>query len=104
MARHAGPALLAGATLAVGALVLRHSRGLDPVGRTWRGFAVIAVLLAVGQLIRAVTGTGMNPSASGLSDLPLAATGPVAVLVCIRLVRSTGGRIRHQVVLDAASR
>jgi diguanylate cyclase (GGDEF)-like protein/PAS domain S-box-containing protein len=102
LAGHAAPALLGGATLAVGALVLRRSRGLDPLVRaTWRGFAVIAVLLAVGQVIRAVTGVGMTPSSSGLSDLPLAATGPVAVIVCIRLVRSTGGRIRHQVVLDA---
>ena len=99
---NAGPAVLAGATLVMGALVLRHSRVLDPLARaTWRGFAVIAVLLALGQLIRAVTGVGMNPSSTGLSDLPLAATGPVAVLVCIRLVRSTGGRIRHQVALDA---
>src|SRR5688500_605114 len=44
-AAHVGPAVLAGATLAMGALVLRHSRGLDSVARpTWRGFAVIAVL------------------------------------------------------------
>ena len=99
---HAAPAVLGVATLVMGGLVLRYSRGLDPLARaTWRGFAVIAVLLALGQLIRAVTGDGMNPSVSGLSDLPLAATGPVAVLVCVRLVRSTGGRIRHQVVLDA---
>ena len=69
---------------------------------TWRGFAVIAVLLGLGHLIRALGGDGVNPAAAGLSDLPLAATGPVAVLVCVRLVRSTGGRIRAQVVLDAA--
>jgi diguanylate cyclase (GGDEF)-like protein/PAS domain S-box-containing protein len=99
---HAAPAALAVATLAVGGLVLRHSQGLESLARaTWRGFAGIAVLLALGQVIRAVTGVGMNPSSAGLSDLPLAATGPVAVLVCVRLVRSTGGRIRHQVALDA---
>ena len=81
------------------------ARGWSPSpAATWRGFAGIAVLLALGQVIRAVTGVGMNPSSAGLSDLPLAATGPVAVLVCVRLVRSTGGRIRHQVALDAARR
>jgi diguanylate cyclase (GGDEF)-like protein/PAS domain S-box-containing protein len=99
---HVAPAALAIATLAVGGLVLRYSQELESLARaTWRGFAVIAVLLALGQVIRAVTGVGLNPSTTGLSDLPLAATGPVAVLVCFRLVRSTGGRIRHQVVLDA---
>ena len=45
---------------------------------------------------------GVNPSGPGLSELPLAATGPVAALICVRLVRSTGGRIRVQTVLDAA--
>jgi diguanylate cyclase (GGDEF)-like protein/PAS domain S-box-containing protein len=99
----APPAVLAGSTLVVGAMALRHSRRLDPVASTiWRGFGVIAVLLGVGHLIRALGGDGVNPAASGLSDLPLGATGPVAVLVCIRLVRSTGGRIRAQVVVDAA--
>ena len=99
---HAAPALLGGATLVMGALVLRHSRGLDgPTRATWRGFVLVAVLLASGQLIRAVTGAGMNPRSAGPSDLLLAATGPVALLVCIRLVRSTRGRIRHQMVLDA---
>ena len=99
---HVAPAALSVASLAVGGLVLRYSQGLDPLTRTtWRGFAGIAVLLALGQLIRALTGVGINPSSTGLSDLPLAATGPVAVLVCVRLVRSTGGRIRHQVALDA---
>jgi hypothetical protein len=43
----------------------------------------------------------VNPSAAGLSDLPLAATGPVAALICVRLVRSTGGRIRVQTVLGS---
>jgi diguanylate cyclase (GGDEF)-like protein/PAS domain S-box-containing protein len=97
------PAALSVATFVVGALVLRHSRRLEPVSTTtWRAFAAIAGLLAVGHLIRAVTGVGVNPSAAGLSDLPLAATGPIAVLLCARLVRSTEGRIRVQVVLDAA--
>ena len=97
------PAVLALATFGVGALVLRHSRRLDPVSTTtWRAFAAIAVLLALGHLLRAVTGVGVNPSTAGLSDLPLAATGPIAVLLCARLVRSAGGRVRVLVVLDAA--
>jgi diguanylate cyclase (GGDEF)-like protein/PAS domain S-box-containing protein len=98
-----GPAALALATFVVGALVERHGRRLDPAAATtWRGFALIAALLGLGHLVRAATGVGVNPSAVGLSDLPLAATGPVAVLLCVRLVRSTGGRVRVQVVLDAA--
>jgi diguanylate cyclase (GGDEF)-like protein/PAS domain S-box-containing protein len=98
-----GPAVLALTTLVVAVLVLRYSRRIDPVATaTWRGFVAIAVLLALGHLIRAVDGIGVNPSAAGLSDLPLAATGPVAAMICVRLVRSTGGRIRVQTVLDAA--
>jgi diguanylate cyclase (GGDEF)-like protein/PAS domain S-box-containing protein len=98
-----GPALLALATVAVALPVLRHSRRIDPVATaTWRGFAAIAGLLALGHLIRALGDVGVNPSAAGLADLPLAATGPVAALICVRLVRSTGGRIRMQTVLDAA--
>jgi diguanylate cyclase (GGDEF)-like protein/PAS domain S-box-containing protein len=100
---HGAPAVLGLATLAVGLRVLRHGRRLDDVStRPWRGFAVIAALLALGQGIRAVTGVGMNPVHSGPSDLVLAVTGPVAVLICVRLVRSTGGRVRGQVMLDAA--
>src|SRR3954449_11308074 len=100
---HAGPAGLTVPTLVVGWLVHRHSRVFDrDTATTWRGFAVIAWLLALGQFLRAVTGVGLNPHAAGLSDLALAATGPVAVLLCARLVRSTRGRIRAQVVLDAA--
>ncbi|MCW2637235.1 MAG: hypothetical protein JWQ99_3602, partial [Blastococcus sp.] len=100
---HAAPAVLGAATLAVGLLVLRHSRRLDALSTvTWQGFAGIAALLALGQVLRAAGGDGMNPTASGPSDLALAATGPVAVLICVRLVRSTRGRIRAQVVLDAA--
>ena len=97
-----GPAALGLTTLAVSALVLRHSGQLDRLAAgTWRSFATIGWLLALGQLIRAVTGVGVNPHAVGLSDLPLAATGPVAVLLCVRLVRATRGRLRYQVVLDA---
>ena len=99
---HSGPAVLALAMLAVGALALRHSRTLDrDAATTWRGFALVAGLLALGQLLRAGTGTGVNPQAAGPADLALAATGLVAVAVCVRLVRSTRGRIRAQVVLDA---
>ena len=99
---HAGPAALCVATLVVCLLVLRHSRRLDDLATaTWRSFAGIAGLLALGQLLRAVAGSGVNPTAVGLSDLPLAATGPFALLICVRLVRSAGGRLRYQVVLDA---
>ena len=98
-----GPGVLALATAVVALAVLKHSLRIDPVATaTWRGFAAIAGLLALGHLIRALGGVGVNPSAAGLSDLPLAATGPVAVLVCVRIVRSTGGRIRVQAALDAA--
>jgi diguanylate cyclase (GGDEF)-like protein/PAS domain S-box-containing protein len=101
--RHTGPAVLALTTLVVGALVLRHSRRVDPVTTaTWRGFAAIAGLLALGHGMRAVSGAGVNPAEAGLSDLPLTAAGPVAVLMCVRLVRSTGGRVRVQTLLDAA--
>jgi diguanylate cyclase (GGDEF)-like protein/PAS domain S-box-containing protein len=97
-----GPALLAVATLVLGVLVLRHGRRLDTAtGATWRAFAVIAGLLALGQFLRAVSGVGVTPSAAGLQDVALAATAPVTVLVCVRLVRSAGERIRMQVVLDA---
>ncbi|SOC48690.1 PAS domain S-box-containing protein/diguanylate cyclase (GGDEF) domain-containing protein [Blastococcus aggregatus] len=98
-----GPAVLALATFAVAALVGRHCLRLTPaVAGTWRSFAVIAVLLGLGHLVRAVTAAGVNPTSAGLSDLFLAATGPVALLLCVRLTRSAGGRVRMQVVLDAA--
>ncbi|SDE19924.1 diguanylate cyclase (GGDEF) domain-containing protein [Blastococcus fimeti] len=98
-----GPAVLALATFAVAALVGRHCLRLEPAAvATWRSFAVIAVLLGLGHLVRAVTGRGVNPTSAGLSDLFLAATGPVAVLLCVRLMRSAGGRVRMQMVLDAA--
>ena len=97
------PAGLSAATFVVCALVLRYGRRLEALATTtWRAFGAIAGLLALGHLVRAVTETGVNPVASGLSDVPLAATGPIAVFLCVRLVRSTGGRIRAQVVLDAA--
>ena len=99
--RYAGPAGLALATWAVGALVLRHCRRLDPgVAAPWRTFALIAGLLGLGAALRAVSGAGVNPVATGLADLPLAAAGPVAVLLCVGLVRSTGGRLGAAVVLD----
>jgi hypothetical protein len=54
------PAVLAVATLAVGALALRHSLRLDPVAATtWRGFGAIALLLALGHLIRSLGGDGV---------------------------------------------
>jgi diguanylate cyclase (GGDEF)-like protein/PAS domain S-box-containing protein len=98
-----GPAALAAATLAVGALARRQGRtvGAD-AGATWHGFAVLAALLALGQLGRAVTGVGLNPHHAAASDVVLAATGPVAVLLFLRLVRSTRTRIRFQVALDGA--
>jgi diguanylate cyclase (GGDEF)-like protein len=100
---HGTPAVLAIATLAVGVVVLGHSRRLDALASmTWRDFAGIAALLALGQALRAVGGAGMNPQSTGPSDLALAATGPIAVAICVRLVRSTRGRVRAQVVLDAA--
>jgi diguanylate cyclase (GGDEF)-like protein len=99
----AGPVVLALATGVVGELARRHGRLVDAAtAATWRGFAAIAALLALGQGMRALTGAGVNPSASGPGDLALAATGPVAVWVCVRLVRSTGGRLRARSVLDAA--
>ncbi|TFV64400.1 UNVERIFIED_ORG: EAL domain-containing protein [Bacillus sp. AZ43] len=97
------PAVLAGATFAVAGAVLRHGRRIDPVSAaTWQAFGVIALLLGVGHLVRALTGVGVNPTAAGASDLFLAATGPIALLLCRRLARSSGGRIRVQVVLDGA--
>jgi diguanylate cyclase (GGDEF)-like protein/PAS domain S-box-containing protein len=98
-----GPAVLALVTAVVAVPVLRHSHRIDPVATaTWRGFAAIAGLLALGHVMRSIADVGVNPGAAGLSDLPLAATGPVAALICVRLVRSTGGRIRVQTLLDAA--
>ena len=97
-----GPAALAVATLGVAAAIGRYCARLDAAAsESWRAFAVIAVLLGLGHLVRAATGVGVNPSAAGLSDVFLAATGPVAVLLCVRLLGSTGGRIRVPVALDA---
>ncbi|SDF37621.1 PAS domain S-box-containing protein/diguanylate cyclase (GGDEF) domain-containing protein [Blastococcus aurantiacus] len=96
-----GPAVLAVATLGVAAVVGRHCARLDASAASWRAFAVIAVLLGLGHLVRAVTVVGVNPVTAGPSDLILAATGPVAVLLCVRLMGSTVGRIRVQVALDA---
>ena len=100
---HVSPAVCSAVTLVVSVLALRQGRWLDPLTAvTWRSFGVAAGLFGLGHLIRSVTGVGVNPASSGLSDLALVATGPVAVLLCVRLVRSTGGRIRSQVVLDGA--
>jgi diguanylate cyclase (GGDEF)-like protein/PAS domain S-box-containing protein len=97
------PLALAAATWVLGALVVGFSHRLDPArALTWRVFAVIAGLLGLGHALRGFAGAGVNPSVSGLADLPLLVSGPVTVLLCIRLVRSTGGRVRTQVVLDAA--
>lgn len=98
-----GPLALAAATAVVAAMALRDSRGLDPQSRTlWRAVSLVTAMLAVGQLLRGLSGAGVNPMSTGLSDLPLAATGPVTVLVCVHLVRSNGGRLRAQVALDAS--
>jgi diguanylate cyclase (GGDEF)-like protein/PAS domain S-box-containing protein len=98
----AAPAALAAGTLAMGWLVLRHSRRLPPAATmTWRGFAAIAALLGLGHAVRAGLGEGVNPLSSGPADLALSATGPIAVLICIRLIRGTGTRLSAQVVLDA---
>ena len=74
-------------------LVLRRSRGLDPLaGTAWRGFAGIAgparPRAAAPRRHRRRASTPLRP---GSPTSPLAATGPVAVLLCVRLVRSTGG-------------
>lgn len=99
--RSLAPAGLAAATWAVAALAQRHHRRLDSAAAsTWRAFALIGVLLGLGHALRALAGVGVNPVTTGLPDLPLAATGPVTVLLCARLVRSAGGRVRAPVVLD----
>ncbi|MGY1856756.1 putative bifunctional diguanylate cyclase/phosphodiesterase [Modestobacter sp. SYSU DS0290] len=100
---HAGPLLVGLTSLAVGALLYRHRRRPDAVSTdVWRTVAGIAALLGLGQLVRGVTGAGINPLAAGPGDLALAATAPVALLLCARLVRATGSRLRAQVALDAA--
>ncbi|MGY1842220.1 putative bifunctional diguanylate cyclase/phosphodiesterase [Modestobacter sp. SYSU DS0875] len=100
---HAGPLVLGLATLVLGALVHRHGRRPDAVSAdVWRTVAVIAALLGLGQVVRGVTGAGINPTALGPGDLALAATAPVTLLLCSRLVRATGSRLRASVALDAA--
>ncbi len=97
------PALLAVTTLVVAGQVGRHCRRLDPgTAAIWRAVAIIAVLLAVGLLFRAAAGVGVTPDAAGPSDLFLAGTSPVAVLLCVRLMRSGGGRVRLPVLVDAS--
>ncbi|RBY86359.1 bifunctional diguanylate cyclase/phosphodiesterase [Blastococcus sp. TF02A-30] len=97
------PAVVGVVTVAVSVRVCLHAAALPgSTSETWRTFAVIGFLLALGQLVRAATGAGMNPTESGLADLALAATGPAAAVLCTRLVRSAGTRVRFPVVLDAA--
>jgi diguanylate cyclase (GGDEF)-like protein/PAS domain S-box-containing protein len=98
-----GPAVLALATFGVAAAAARHCRRLEAEeSASWRAFVVIAALLGAGHLVRAFTGVGINPATAGPADLLLAATGPVAVWLCVRLMRNTGGRVRLPVALDAA--
>ena len=97
------PAVLAVASGAVSVIVGRHSRRLSrSAALTWRGFAVIAGLLAAGQTLGAVLGTGVNAAEAGLQDVPLLAAIPVAVAACVRLVRSAAGRVGSRVLLDGA--
>jgi diguanylate cyclase (GGDEF)-like protein/PAS domain S-box-containing protein len=97
------PAVVGIVTVVVSVRVRRHGAVLPgSAGDVWRAFAVIGFLLALGQFVRAMTGAGMNPTASGPADLALAATGPVSAFICARLVRSAGTRVRFPVVLDAA--
>jgi len=99
---HAGPLALGAATVVVAAVAWLRSRLLGSDAQVlWRMFSLIAALLALGQLLRGALGVGVNPLSAGLSDLPLAATGPVTVLLCVHLVRANGGRLRAQTVLDA---
>ncbi|WP_369134476.1 EAL domain-containing protein [Modestobacter sp. I12A-02662] len=99
--RHTGPALLAVASLAIFVLVLRHSRRVDPLSaRPWRSFAVLTALLAVGEGLSAVLGTGVNAAQAGPQDVALVTALPFAVFGCLRLIRSVG-RIGTRVVLDA---
>jgi diguanylate cyclase (GGDEF)-like protein/PAS domain S-box-containing protein len=99
---HLGPAVLSAASLAIGLLVVRHARHLDRVSAgPWRSFAVLAGLLALGEAIAAVLGTGVNAAAAGLQDVPLLAAAPFALLGCARLIRSAATGIGARVVLDA---
>ncbi|PZA21227.1 putative bifunctional diguanylate cyclase/phosphodiesterase [Modestobacter versicolor] len=67
----------------------------------WRAFAVLALLLALGEAIAALRGVGVNATSAGWQDLPLLAAIPFALLGCARLVRSAATGISARVVLDA---
>ncbi len=98
-----GPAVLALATAGVAATVDRHRPRLQPAAAaTWRAFALVAAFLGLGHLVRAATGTGVNPVGVGPADVVFAATGLLAAALCVHLGRSAGGRVQRQVVLDAA--
>ena len=97
------PGVLAVAGLAVATLLHRHSRRLDRASAaSWRGFTLIAALLAGGQALGAVLGVGVNAATAGLQDVPLLAAVPLAVVGCVRLVRDAAGRIGSRVLLDGA--
>ncbi|WP_369130632.1 putative bifunctional diguanylate cyclase/phosphodiesterase [Modestobacter roseus] len=103
LSRHAGPLLAGATTLIVGVLVHRHSRRPGAVSPgVWRTFAVITALVGAGQLIRGVTGAGVNPQTGGPADVALAATAPLALVLWYLLARAAGGRASLQVALDGA--
>ena len=82
--------------------VLRHSRRIDPVSTaTWRGFAAIAGLLALGHLVRALADVGVNPRRPACPTFPWRR--PVR---SPRDLRATGALdrrpIRLETLLDAA--
>ena len=89
-----GPAVLAVATLGVAAAVGRHCARLDAAAIGVRGGPSRSSRCSWAWATSSarLTGAGVNPGTAGPSDLLLAATGPVAVLLCVRLMRSTGGR------------
>ena len=101
-AAHLAPAVLGTASLAIGALVVRHAMRLDRASAApWRAFALLAMLLALGEAIAAVRGVGVNATSAGLQDVPLVAAGPCALLGCARLIRSATVGVSARVVLDA---
>src|SRR4051794_41245970 len=64
------PAALGLVTLALGALVLGHSRRLDALSATtWLGFGGVALLLAARQALPAGTPAGVKPPPWGPSRL-----------------------------------
>ena len=101
-AAHIAPAVLSAASLAIGALVVRHSLRLDRGSAgVWQPFIALGVLLALGHAVAAVRGVGVNATSTGLQDLPLTAAIPCALWGCARLVRSAATRVNARMVLDA---